>query len=435
MDNIFFNIDELDETVTMQPSLKRSIEKHSKLYMHFDQIFSSSDGDMKKIYNDLTEDDRNLIRNVYENRGNEDNGDINDVIFKHMDEDDFHLLYMYIMTWVIYNKLLLRTAVDMRRGWLDKAKFTDSELNFIYGDMTTINSISHPLYAFMAVPDNVLYSIIGQSSLPNDINLNWLDVSGITDMRSLFRNTHFNGDISLWDVSNVTQMDDMFADSEFNGDISNWHLDNVKTMINMFKDSAFNSPIGKWRFPNATDIHGMFMFGHFNQDISEWEFPNVTNMACFFATSTFNGDISKWKFPKVTDMSCFFANMMNFDYDISGWEFPEVRNMNGMFLGAKFTTDISKWKFPKVVDMDQLFAQSMFNGDISKWEFPAVKSVRFFFQNSLFNGDISGWKFEDDCDMRDFLYKARIPACNRPEGYQDDDKYLVNYNWDEYTDV
>ena len=73
---------------------------------------------------------------------------------------------------------------------------------------------------------------------PQD-SLNWIDVSGITNMCKLFNsNDRYTNncecDISQWDVSNVTDMSYMFEYSKFKNDISKWNVSKVRHFESIF---------------------------------------------------------------------------------------------------------------------------------------------------------------------------------------------------------
>ena len=95
-----------------------------------------------------------------------------------------------------------------------------------------------------------IISVISKKyGLIENLNLNWIDTSGVTSMANLFEDvfdTKIDVNISRWDVSNVENMRYMFSNKIFNNNISQWNVSSVKIMEGMFSHSSFNGNISGW---------------------------------------------------------------------------------------------------------------------------------------------------------------------------------------------
>ena len=72
-----------------------------------------------------------------------------------------------------------------------------------------------------------LIDIIEETIVDEGYNcsLNFIDTSLIKDMRNLFCESKFNGDISKWNASKVKDMTNMFKYSPLEGNEPDWYKD------------------------------------------------------------------------------------------------------------------------------------------------------------------------------------------------------------------
>lgn len=133
--------------------------------------------------------------------------------------------------------------------------------------------------------DRILKPFLWQYS---HADLNWIDTRKITDMRKLFMNSVFNGDISEWDTSNVTHADRMFENNQiFNGDISKWNVSKLVSAYRMFFNaSSFNCDLSNWDPCNLEDGIEMF-YGTINLkcNLGNWKLYKCKRFGDMFTRS------------------------------------------------------------------------------------------------------------------------------------------------------
>jgi len=278
------------------------------------------------------------------------------------------------------------------------------------GTITTINNIES--WDVSGVTN--MYSMFDTTSFNQDI-VSW-DVSNVTNMSFMFSSSSFDQPIGSWTVSNVTDMSCMFYNSQFNQDISSWDVSSVTNMNSMFNTSQFDQNIGYWTVSSVTDMGGMFQNSSFNQDIGSWNVSSVTNMNGMFASSIFNQDISSWNVSNVSDMGGMFQSAILFNQPIGYWTVSSVTDMSAMFSGSPFDQDISSWNVSSVTNMSDMFSSSTFNQDISSWNVSNVTNMFNMFAYAQFNQPIGSWDVSSVTDMTAMFYSKDSHPFNQDIG-------------------
>ena len=195
-----------------------------------------------------------------------------------------------------------------------------------------------------------LFSECSSITTINNIN-NW-EVSGVTNMSEMFRDTQFNQPLSGWNVSNVIDMSGMFLRSQFNQPINNWEVSGVTSMAGMFDETPFDQPLSGWNVSNVIDMSSMFKETPFDQYIDNWNVSGVTNMSYMFqSTTSFNQPLSGWNVSNVNDMYEMFYNSQ-FNQPIGNWDVSNVTNMYGVFSLSQFNQNIGNWNISGVTNFN-----------------------------------------------------------------------------------
>ena len=71
------------------------------------------------------------------------------------------------------------------------------------------------------------------------VDLNPINVVGVSDFTGLFKDTGFCGNVSKWNMKWAKYTNDMFAGTPFNGDVSMWNFKNLQEARGMFENNYF----------------------------------------------------------------------------------------------------------------------------------------------------------------------------------------------------
>ena len=228
----------------------------------------------------------------------------------------------------------------------------------------------------------------------DEIKSAYINVTGLADLRCMFRNCENldHVDLNDLDTSKVTDMSYMFSfcSKLRSVDVSGFNTSSVTNMESMFYECRELSSVNVNGFDTSrvTDMSYMFCEcrGLSSVDVSGFDTSNVTDMYGMFSgcSGLSNVDVSGFDTSSVTKMGRMFGDCRGLSsVDVSGFDTSNVTDMNGMFsfCSGLRSVDVRGFNTSNVTDMGGMFyyCSGLSSVDVSGWDTSSVTNMAVMF--------------------------------------------------------
>ena len=299
---------------------------------------------------------------------------------------------------------------------------------------------------------NTSYMFSGMTNLTSISGLDKLDVSNVTDLRSMFSSDKSltTLDLAGFKVDKVVNFDYLFSGcdalTEIKG-LDQWQTPAAESMVAMFQKCPLLKTLDLSHLysPNASskllEIRNMFdqdeslqtinvsnfdvshvqnFHAVFNgckavttiEGIENWNTQNVLDMSNMFSydRAIINLNVSKWDVSQVTNFSTMFAscNKLELIIGLDQWKTPNAENMSYMFANDESlqSLDVSQFQVNKVTDFSQMFTGcsklTAIDGlDKDNWTTSAAQDMNnmFSYDSNLGELDLTNFDVSNVTDM------------------------------------
>ena len=233
------------------------------------------------------------------------------------------------------------------------------------------------------------------------------DVSSVTDATSMFEGaTSFNQPLD-WDVSSLVIAVDMFDGATSFNQPLDWDVTSVTTMDGMFRGATSFDQTLPWNMNSVRRTRYMFEGTNYNGNVSSWDMSRVLLWNGMFKDSSFNQPVP-WDTSFARDLSFMFHGATSFNQPMP-WDTSLATTMEGMFFEAVSFNRPLSWDVTSVTNMNSMFEDSGINQPLD-WDVSGVKTMRYMFADSDIASDLD-WDVSSATDMTRMFDGTGMSLC------------------------